>query len=240
MPVSKRRKPPQKKRVPKLPTPVTTEKWARKLHSSRLMHLRDDPDFLTMIKVGRVMNAVSFCVCDLANYREERTVAETRQNRRAIFLLGGYLHQAITLVDRIKGRYLGDPAFEFLRVLVVEQRYRKIRNYAKKVRNYTAFHLDEYDETTRSTLAHLKPQTYTLMCGDDGTYGAFYFEFSDYLDFSFIAEEFADGRPGHDVAEEIVHSLFDYAMEFLQASHTFLHMLWEKKVMEHAYVTSHR
>ena len=56
MPVSKQRKTAVKKRFPKaLPRPVpqaAKDKWTSKLHSSRLYELKDDPDFLAMIKVG--------------------------------------------------------------------------------------------------------------------------------------------------------------------------------------------
>lgn len=206
-----------------------------KLHGSRLMYLRDDPDFMTMVKIGRVINALSFCLENIVKNRDQKTACESSSYRRAHFLLGGYVHQGITLIDRIKGRYLGVPEFEPLRVLVVEAEHRKIRKYAKKVRNYTAFHLDEYDETTRRTLAHLKPETYTMMSGDDRSTGYHYFEFADFLDMAFLFDEFSNGREWKETTEDIVHGIMHYAIEFLGACHTFNHMLWDKKVKEHAY-----
>ena len=74
-----------------------------------------------------------------------------------------------------------------------------------------------------------------LMCGDDKTYGAYYFEFADPLDVTFLAGEFADGRPGDDVAEEILSSMNLYATDFLKACHAFQQMLWDQKVNEHSY-----
>jgi hypothetical protein len=157
------------------------------------------------------------------------------QYRRANFILGGYVHEAITVVDRIKGRYLGDPAFEPLRILVVDAEHRKVRRYAKKVRNYLAFHLDESDQTTYRTLSRLKPSNYTIMSADETDPGAFYFEFSDYLDVALLVHEFADGREWKETNDDIFLRLMDYAVQFVDACHTFQLMLWKTKIAKHVY-----
>jgi hypothetical protein len=213
-----------------------TKRWARKLHSSRLMFLREDPDFLTMIKIGRVMNALNFCITTVSTFRDYDNLTHRRQGKRAYFLLGGYVHQAIVLVDSIKGRYLGNEAFEPLRFLVLDYEYRNIRKFAKKMRNYTAFHLDEYDETTRRTLSKLKPTMYTLMCGEDQMLASHYFSFSDFLDMTFLGNEFWEG---HDEVDQIVNGaiseLFTYSTDFLIACDTFQQWLWKTKIQEHVY-----
>lgn len=67
--------------------------WARKLHSSRLMYLRNDPDFLTMIKIGRVMNALGYCVTNIMTFDKWMTnKTHERQLRRSWMMLGGFLH----------------------------------------------------------------------------------------------------------------------------------------------------
>ena len=154
MPISKHRKSTTKKRVPR-PTGTVNNKtsWEFKLHSSHVIQLRNDPDFIAMIKIGRAMNALWFGLSTVVNSIEMRNNAERRLHVRAGHILGGYLHEAIELVDRLKGRYLGHESFEPLRKLVVEPEYRKVRRYARKVRNNLAFHLDQYDVTTAPTLA---------------------------------------------------------------------------------------
>ena len=84
------------------------------------------------------MNAITYTINDILDYREQTTTKQRLHYRRANLVLGGYVHEAVTVVDRIKGRYLGLPAFESLRVLVVEAEHRKVRRYAKKIRNYLA------------------------------------------------------------------------------------------------------
>lgn len=169
MPVSKRRKSAAKKYVAKtvpVPVPVDENHWLVKVHSSHLITLRKDPDFRTMIKLGRVMNAVAYPLDGVISYKEQKTYNHQRFFRRAGYALGGYLHEAINVVDRFKGRYLGDPAFGALRVLVVEAEYRKFREHARKVRNNIAFHLDDLDEFTSATIETMKPSNFTVACGD--------------------------------------------------------------------------
>ena len=95
--------------------PVDNRSWEFKLHSSHVIQLRNDPDFVTMIKVGRAMNALWFGLTTLVISDPRRNNTETRLNLRAFQVLGGYLHEAIEVVDRLKGRYLGLEAFEPLR-----------------------------------------------------------------------------------------------------------------------------
>jgi len=220
----------------KAETDPAKKRWARKLHSSHLMQLRNDPDFLTMIKIGRVMNALNFCITTIVSCKDYENLTQRRQAKRAYFLLGGYVHQAIALVDSIKGKYLGNEAFEPLRFLVLDYKYQNIRKFAKKMRNYTAFHLDEYDETTRKTLAKLKPTTYTLMCGEDEMLGSHYFAFSDFLDLTFLGNAFWEGQDDvHEIANGAISELCTYSSEFLMACNEFQQMLWHTKVQEHVY-----
>jgi len=213
-----------------------TKRWSKKLHSSRLMLLRNDPDFLTMIKIGRVMNALNFCMTTVRAFPDFDNWTHRRQVARANFLLGGYIHQAIMLVDSIKGRYLGNEAFEPLRVLVLGYDHRHIRKFAKKMRNYTAFHLDEYDETTRRTVAKLKPTTYTLMCGEDQMLGSHYFKFADFLDKTFLGNEFWEGHDDvHEITNGAIAELITYSSAFLIACNTFQQWLWKTKISEHVY-----
>lgn len=212
--------------------------WARKLHSSRLMFLRNDPDFITVIKIGRVMNALAYCTTNVLTFKDFMTnKTHERQLRRTWMMLGGFLHEAIQVVDAIKGRYLGDPDFEPLRKLVVDHEYLPLRKRAKKVRNLVAFHLDTYDETTRTTISRLKPSTLTLWCGENHQANNFYFELADILDLSYLGDiypEYED-RPSDESGEKVLMDLANYAIEFLKACHTFQQMLWEKKIKQHVY-----
>ena len=63
MSVSKKRKRPGKKVVRQpvqLPVGDTSKQWSLKIKPSQLIYLKDDPDFLTMVKFGRAITPLSF------------------------------------------------------------------------------------------------------------------------------------------------------------------------------------
>jgi hypothetical protein len=229
MPVSKRRKSSTKKRTPATVTPEPkSTRWTVKLNPSRLAFIKNNPDFLTLIKIGRALNAVSFGATGIMECNKLRSFVELRQYRRSYLILGGYLHESIKLVDSLKGRYLGDPDFEPLRLLVLDAEHKKARFYVKKVRNVAAFHLDEIDENTRRSLATVKPTTVNLACGDDPTLISTYWEFSDYLDGVFLVSELGDGRSAEATLTDLYETILNFSLKFMDAANQFTHALVKK------------
>lgn len=242
MPVSKRRKtgkPVQKRAQWRPPPPLHPSRWVLKLKATHLAELRNDPDFLTLIKMGRIMNAIGYAATGVLQHGlDQSTFLAQRQYIRGMFVLAGYTHQAVKTVHGIKGRYLTFEGFEPLRVLSLDAEHKKARDYVRKIRNFTAFHLDEFDDhnTTQKTLAGLKLGSYILMAGDDDTVGTYYFDFADYIDWQFLLKTFADGRSHDETAEDIAGTILTFSNALLTAAHTFQHALWEKLDMkEHAY-----
>ena len=214
------------------------KRWARKLHSSRLMYLRNDPDFLTMVKIGRAMNSITYCITSITTFDQfETDRTHMRQFRRSQIMLGGFIHEAVELVNSIRARYLGNPDFEPLRALVLDYQYEKTRKQAKKVRNSLAFHLDNYDETTRVTISRMKPATYTLWSGENQQNGNHYFEFADFLDMSYLGDVFPDkdGCEPDEAGRRVLGNLLHFAVELLNACKKFEEMLWETTVSKHVY-----
>jgi|CXWL01.1.fsa_nt_gi hypothetical protein len=231
MPTSRKRKGAKKRAT--LSSPAVVEErsqWRLKLDVAKLVYLKSDPDFLTMIKIGRVVNAVSYALTEVINYTDDNSVVGKRQYRRSCLVLSGYLHQAITLVLSIKGRYLTHPGFEPLRVLVLDFEHKKTRDYVRKIRNFTAFHLDEgsENELTMKTLSRLKLKNYTLMSGDDKAEVPFYFDLADDIDTEFLINEFSKGRDREATRIDILQSTLNYSYEFLNACTEFEFALGEK------------
>ena len=148
--------------------------------------------------------------------------------RRANFILAGYLHEAIKVVLAVKGRYLGDPAFERLRLLALGKEYGKARYYVRKIRNCAAFHLDENDAVTRSTLAKLKPTSMRFACGDDLNQLDVYYEFTDLIDYEFIYNEVSRGRTRQETNDDLSKTIRNFADEFMDAANTFQEALADK------------
>ena len=205
------------------------------MHSSHFMFLKNDPDFHTFAKLGRAINCLTCELVNVETYKPQRTVVQTRQFRHSGVALGGYMHETVQLVDRLKGRYLGHPAFEPLRVLVVEAEHRSFRHFLSTVRNCLAFHLDQTDEVTTRTATGMKPGNHTVMCGDGTSNADYYFEFADYIDMAFLMDENPLEHSLKETADAVVNMLASRAVDLLTAVHTFQNHLWKTTAKEHVY-----
>ncbi|MEQ1924249.1 MAG: hypothetical protein ABL952_17245, partial [Pyrinomonadaceae bacterium] len=126
MPVSKKRKlrgKTVKRQAVPLPVRETSKRWSWKIKPSQLLYLREDPDFLTMVKFGRAMNALAFASTLLVHWAKDHSNVGRRQNRRGLFVLAGYLHQTIMLVRGVGDRHITMDAFVPLRNIAHDPKY---------------------------------------------------------------------------------------------------------------------
>jgi hypothetical protein len=145
-----------------------------------------------MIKIGRMLNAVVFALTIFASFREMKSKVGLRQRRRGLFVLAGYVHESISIIKNVEERHVTMESFVPLRDIAYNQKYRKARDYARTIRNVTAFHLDESTkfENTKVSLEDLELGAYVLMGGDTPNPATLYFELADYLDFALIGKTF--------------------------------------------------
>lgn len=201
---------------------------------TQLGYLRDDPDFLTMVKFGRAINALSFAGTVVATWMQDDSNVGRRQYRRGLFVLAGYLHQTINIIRGVGDRHITMDAFVPLRTIAHDPKYKKVRNYVKTIRNITAFHLDEFDEheNTKRSMSQLETTMHVLMGADSDLIGSFYFEFADYLDFALVGTTFQGERTPRATMDDITNSIVETSWEMLKAAHGFQHALAKKMELE--------
>jgi hypothetical protein len=223
-----------KRQAVELPVRDTSKRWSLKIKPSQLIYLKDDPDFLTMVKFGRAINALSFASTVVANSMQDDSNVGRRQYRRGLFVLAGYLHQTLEIIRGVGERHITMDAFVPLRTIAHDPKYNKVRGYAKTIRNVTAFHLDEFDEheNTKTSLSKLDPTMYVLMGADNDNLASFYFEFADYLDFALVGTTFQGTRTPKETMDDITLSIVDTSFEMLEAAHGFLLALAKKMELE--------
>lgn len=82
----------------------------------------------------------------------------------------------------------------------------------------------------------MKPTAINIVGGDDASGVSVYYEIADYLDFAFLVEEVADGRPEEEVRHDLAKSILDFSLEFITAANEFQRGLAEKlKLKEFVY-----
>ncbi len=188
-----------------------------------MIYLKNDPDFLMMVKMGRMLNAVLYAVTSMAPFMTHPTHIARRQYRRGLFVLAGYLHESINIIRNVEDRHVTMETFVPLRKIAHDVEYRKAREYLREIRNVAGFHLADSAgiENTRQAIAELELSAYELMGGDNDDFATFYFELSDTLDISVIGKKFQDERPSDVVSEEIHQTVNSVAWEFIQAATHF-------------------
>lgn len=226
MPTSKKRKRAGKavKRQPVVMPPDFSKSWNLKLKPSQMIYLRDDPDFLMLVKMGRILNALLYALTSLAPYQMHQLHFAKRQYRRGLFVLAGYLHESINIIRNVEDRHVTMESFVPLRKIAHGHEYKQAREYLREVRNVAGFHLADSAgfENTKLAMSELKPSAYELMgADDDEEFTSFYFEFSDILDISVVSRKFKDERDADVIIEEIHQTITKVAWEFITAATHF-------------------
>ncbi len=225
MPVSKKRKRAGKKvvRQPVVTTPGLSKSWNLKIKPSQMIYLKNDPDFLMMVKMGRILNAVLFALTSMAPYVTYPTQIARRQYRRGLMVLAGYLHESINILRNVDERHVTMESFIPLRKIAHDHEYKKLRDYVREIRNVAGFHLADSAgiERTKQAISELKLSAYELMGGDDEDVATYYFELSDTLDISVVNNKFKDERGLDAISDEIHTTIVRVAWEFIAAATNF-------------------
>lgn len=225
MPVSKKRRRAGKavKRQAVMTGPDVSKSWNLKIKPSQMFFLKSDPDFLMMVKMGRILNAVLYALTSIAPFTQYPTHLARRQYRRGLFVLAGYLHESLNIIRHVEDRHVTMESFIPLRKIAHGPEYKKAREYLREIRNVAGFHLADSAgiENTRLAIAELDLSSYELMGADDEDFTTFYFELSDTLDISVISKKFQDERDPKVVSEEIHQTVTKIAWEFIAAATHF-------------------
>src|SRR5688572_2384531 len=79
------------------------------IQESELDTLRSHEDFIALAKVGRAVNALTFCMQCMADH-PKATPVSLRQSVRSAFIVGGYIHETFKLAKSLQERY-GEEQF---------------------------------------------------------------------------------------------------------------------------------
>lgn len=203
--------------------PDLSDQWTMRIKPSQMIHLRDDPDFLMIVKMGRIINAVLYAQTTIIQFGVEDRYLNRRQYRRGLFVLAGYLHEAINILRHVEDRHVTMESFIPLRKIVHGVEYKQTREYLREIRNVAGFHLaDSVDiENTKLALSELELTSHVLMGADDKENLTYYFELSDMLDIAIIGRKFKADRDIDEVHEEIHQAVLNTSHEFATAAVAF-------------------
>lgn len=221
-----------KQRISRLQTAAgsneTTPDKPIRIRRHRFAFLRKNEDFLTMIRVGRLLNSLAFCLRCIDDFNDDKSPVGRRQYMRALFLLGGFLHEGLDLVASLRSRYKDEPTVAGLVDLTYGSDSSFERKMLQLMRHNAAFHLDSHDQSTREAMKNLKLPRYDLASYNSQKQLDFYFNFADTIDLNFLIDKLKGDKTEQETLEAIFSSLMTVAKAFMELGHKFLARLAEK------------
>ncbi|MBK7391788.1 MAG: hypothetical protein IPI64_00625 [Chloracidobacterium sp.] len=207
----------RKKRLPEAKYPMYVE-----LRANALNILRDDPHFLTSLKVGRAMNAVNFSRRVTHDYMGQTSSVAKRQLLRSTLVTGGYLYEGFLLLESLSLKYASKGSFSMCMELIGPS-YKNDRKVLQLMRNNVAFHLDSDDKSTKEALTTIELGKYNYLSVESEKVDSIYFDFADELEWNFVFAKAAqpDHRPD-DTVEHVISLIDSGADAFASACFYFL------------------
>jgi hypothetical protein len=201
--------------------PNNSHNWTIYLKATSLPSLKNNPYFLDLIKVARVINNLNFASQCMSDNEQRLTPSQRRQFQRGIMQLAAYTHQALQLGRSIQARYLTVSDFQLLRNLIHDSLFRRGRHLVKSIRNEAAFHTDEYDVTTREALAGIEPGRYELVSGENDSHLSYHFELADTIDAMYLIKKLGKGHDQKEKVEEFWNTVLEFCTEVQIAFYMF-------------------
>ncbi|MEZ5423162.1 MAG: hypothetical protein R2682_08730 [Pyrinomonadaceae bacterium] len=185
--------------------------------------LRSNDDFLAFIRVGRLLNAVAFSTEVLLTSRPDGNDPRgTRQYNRAFFLTGGYLYEAVQLIDSLYLEFQHESYFAGLKQFATSNLDKGFKKVLQTMRHSIAFHLDCDNKSTQQTLPNLSLSSYRVMSATTETYRDFYFDLADTVDINYLVDSLGGPDSETIVLNRIAKSVSEMQIGLLSAGHDFL------------------
>lgn len=184
---------------------------------------------MALVKMGRVVNAVAFAIELISGAGEGKNPVSRRQFHRAVFVAGGYVHEAIKVIESMRLRYSNEAAFKPLYELAFDDKFKEERKVLLAIRNSAGFHLDSHDATTKKMISQLPLQRYDLASGESDQVGHFYFDFADIVDINYLISALKlEGEDDDASFRRIYLTVSDFMGRFLKLGHEFLVAMADK------------
>jgi hypothetical protein len=224
MPKSKGRPKPsnKKRRRPRPPEPDFQDvNGSLRMSKAKFESLRNDPDFITAIQLGRVLNAIAYALELQENRPPVGSKTSDRYALRTLFIMASYVHEALELLTSLRIRYATNPAFEPVKSLLEHPNKRRTK-ILKLIRDRVGFHLDDDKVATPAAMAKLNLPYYDIVSSESAKITDFFFNISDNVDLNYLLDELKGDEGEAETLMEILNTVSEMLLEVALAAHPFL------------------
>ncbi len=176
-----------------------------RLTKAKFNELKELPDFATAIRVGRVLNALTFAMQLVIREKEQKTAKGRRNARRAFLIFASYVKESLEVFYSMRSTYSSYEYYDEVQEILYP-RDRRHEDILKLIRDSTGFHLDSSQKLTTDGLKSLGVLThYDFLSGDGTTTGDFYLDMADLVDINYFIDQFKqEGQTDEDAFRDLV------------------------------------
>lgn len=191
--------------------------------------LRENDDFIAMVRIGRVFNVLDYSFHLIANAPDGLPEhVQSRHRVRALWNCAGYLQEGIKVAFSIQLTYAKEEFFKpFMTILGAE--HKKERRIMKDIRDSLAFHLDVDSKATKQMLMSMKLPYYEFYSETAGRTRSANFPFADLIDLNYLLNVTIDPTiKDGDSFEALMKTILDFRQQYVEAASTFIRGVNEK------------
>ena len=199
-----------------------------RIKTKALDKLRDDGDFVALIRVGRAMSALSYAVFSLLNPPSEEDELLTRHRYRTLLVVAGYITATLEVAESLRLSHGKSSFFDGFNEIFSDD-YTRARNIVRKVRHNVGFHLDAEKNLTKTIIADLKLSHYDFVSGNPDVHGSLCFPLADIIDVNYLAIDLKiRGSKDDDVLKEIFETIVSFNGVVYAAADKFIEGIIKK------------
>ncbi len=201
--------------------PFYMDKEVVRLKPKVFKMLRDNKDFIALVRIGRCLNVLDYSYQLIKNPLSSLPEKLQAHHRvRTLFNTAGYLAEGIKVAESLRLAYPNDEFFKPLCELFGDS-FKGHRDIVKAIRN-SAFHLDHEAKSTAATLKGLKLPYYDFYSELRGEVGSIYFHLPDVVDLNFLMNDLMPNRSDRVAVEELHKAILEFHIAFTGAALIFV------------------
>ncbi|HQU85725.1 MAG TPA: hypothetical protein PKY59_21495 [Pyrinomonadaceae bacterium] len=203
--------------------------YAMKVPLSQLDKLRTDAKFILILRLGRYLNQLSFCLQANRDYWDDNSPIGIRQQHNSLFFLYGVIYEAVKFRDELGKEFGTYKSFKNgLALLMKNKDFQSLReielNY---LRNKVVYHVDSmpYEETLKTL--NLRKLDFFTTKGNE--FIDVHFQLSDDIALNFMIGDHGTLKDEEAKFKEILEKIVRLSKEFVKHSHNLITEYIERK-----------
>jgi hypothetical protein len=193
----------------------TPEIYTIKIPISQLKRLRDDPQFILILRLGRYLNQLMFCHQAYLEWKDDLTPAGIRQTHNASFFSCGVLYEAIKIIPELGKEFSNYRAFKGgFKMFNRDKDLNDLkRNVLNKLRNGTIFHVNA--DPITETLKHFDVRRLDLIASTSTRQGDAHFQLADDIALNYLTGEHSTPEEEIKHYKETLRKIMDVMTHFI-------------------------